>query len=199
MALPENALSYHTSRDGPAARHISRTLTGLVEWIDDTYEAPEQIVYRRKRCRTRMVSTRYSDGGLAYRDVDLSVHGAYGSCHTPRHHSQGAGLTAFRVEDNAFWKKTAIEGSITTVSGGVLFATTLLENETYTEDELGLEVDGIVRWTRTFADPEEVAEHMEIVRKLCVGAFTMRETAELLIGQPAGILDTAMLEAFAPE
>lgn len=195
MPLPENAISYHTSRDGPTARHISQTLTGLVEWVDDMYE-PNQVVYSRKRCRTRIISTRYSDGGLAHRDVDLSVHGGYGSCNTPRFHSQGAGLAAFRVEDNTFWEKSAIEGSITTISGDVLFATTLLEHESYAEDELGLEIDGIVRWNRTFESPEEIAEHLEVVRKLCVGSFTLRETAELLIAQPAGISDTTILDAY---
>lgn len=197
MPQSENAISYRTSRDGSAARHISRALTGLVEWIDDTYEAPEQIVYSRKRCRTRIVSTRYSDGGLAYRDVDLSVHGAYGSCRPPRYHSQGAGLAAFRVKDNSIWETTAIQGSVTTVGDGVLFATTQLEHETYAADELGLEVDGTIRWNRTFDTPEELTEHLEVMRKLCVGACTMRETAELLIGQPAGISESTLLDAFA--
>lgn len=196
MTFSENAISYRTSRDGPIARQVSRLLTGLVEWVDETYEAPEQIVYSRQRCRTRIVSTRYSDGGLAYRDVGIAVHGSYGSCDAPNYHTHGAGIAAFRVEDNAFWHTTAIQGSIMPISGDVLYATTQLERNLNTEDEIGLEVEGTLRWNRTFDAPEELGEHLETVRKLCVGAFTMREAAELLIGVPAGISESNVLDAY---
>jgi hypothetical protein len=192
MLSSENAITYRSSRDNPTARRISGILTHTVQWIDKHYT--DDIVYSRKRCRTRIVAARTIGEDIFRRDVEIAIHGAYGSCDSKRYHTKGSGPVSFKVEDNTFWDVISLGSAIDTTDDDALFATTVLTREFYNEDELGLEVESSTRFNRNFADTEELASHLEVLRNLAIGEMSMRDAAVSLIGQPAAVPPSGYLD-----